>query len=220
MDEFETIKQQMEARRHSLAEKLEALENQVSESVQGVTDAVSNVTGVVQDTVESVKGSVENVKDSLQDTVGAVKDTFDLPLQVEKHPWLMLGGAVVAGFVAGRLLPAMTTSPPSPPKERTFRDTPRWEAESSSEHYATAAHATEAQAPTNGHHKASWFQGLAGLVTPELEKLKNLAMATALGLVRDYVKQGVPSELGTQLAGMIDSITTKLGAQPDRKSVV
>jgi len=223
MDEFETIKLQMEAKRSSLADKLEALEQQVSDSVQGVTDAMSNVTGVVQDTVESVKGSVENVKDSLQDTVGAVKETFDLPLQMERHPLIMLGGAMAVGFMAGRLLPDMTTAAATTgaaasalPREHTFRERSPWESEEpEQQHYANSRRPT-----TNGHHKASWFDGLKNLVTPEMEKLKNLALATALGLVRDYMKQGVPSELGTELAGMIDNITTRLGAQPLHENLV
>jgi len=110
MDDFEAIKQQMEARRSSLADKLEALESQVAEGVQEVTNVVSNVKEVVEDTVETVKGSVESVKDSVQETVGAVKETFDLNRQMDQHPWIVLGGAFSLGFLAGRVIPDLSTT--------------------------------------------------------------------------------------------------------------
>jgi len=108
MDDFEAIKQQMEARRSSLTDKLEALESQVAEGVQEVTNVVSKAKEVVQDTVETVKDSVESVKDSVQDTVGAVKETFDINRQMDQHPWIMLGGAFSLGFLAGRVLPDLS----------------------------------------------------------------------------------------------------------------
>jgi hypothetical protein len=39
----------------------------------------------------------------VDDTFRVVKRTFDLPYQVEQHPWMMVGGAVVAGYMLGCL---------------------------------------------------------------------------------------------------------------------
>ena len=39
----------------------------------------------------------------------AVKRTFDLRYQTQQHPWLMVGGSVMAGFTAGKLLGRWTT---------------------------------------------------------------------------------------------------------------
>ena len=64
----------------------------VKESVQGTVDSVK----------ETVQGTVDSVKETMSDTVEGVKQTFDLHRQVDQHPYLMVGGAVVVGFVAGR----------------------------------------------------------------------------------------------------------------------
>ena len=221
MDEFEAIKRQMEARRSSLAEKLEALECQVAETVQGVTSAVSNVKDVVQDTVDTVK-------DSVQDTVGAVQDSLDVSLQVQNHPWIMLGGAFAVGYVIGQVLPDMPSSSrpmgvPPPQGRPTGHDGPtngisnggtsnggtaRWPSSLASEAPAGAPAA-----------RPSWLHEIGQSFAPEIDKFKGLALGAALGLVRDYVKKAVPPDLGNQLAGMIDSVTSKLGGQPVRDNL-
>jgi len=199
----------MEARRSSLAEKLEALESQVADTVQGVTSAVSNVKDVVQDTVDSVK-------DSVQDAVGAVQDSFDRTLQMENHPWIVLGGAFALGFMAGKVLPdvpSATHEPTAQPNGRPMgHDGASNGGVSSWPASATASAAAQPQ-------RSSWLQDLGRSLAPEIDKFKGLALGAALGLVRDYVKKAVPPDLGNQLAGMIDSATSKLGGQPvrDRK---
>ena len=45
---------------------------------------------------------VEHVKGTVGDTVATVKRTFDLPSQTEQHPWPMVGGAVLVGYMLGR----------------------------------------------------------------------------------------------------------------------
>lgn len=224
MDEFEAIKTQMEARRSSLAEKLEALENQVADSVQGVTSAVSNAKEVVQDTVDSVKDSVESVKDSMQETMGSVKEAFDFERQFDNHPWLLMGGALVLGFAAGQALPDM------PATGRSSRSNGRTPSP-----YGNGSHRAEGLAGTTStpatagvmsaasmsaaqqpQQKPSWFHSIAQSLAPEIDKLKALAIGTALGLARDYVKKSVPPDLGNKLSGMFDDMTQKLGGQPVR----
>jgi ElaB/YqjD/DUF883 family membrane-anchored ribosome-binding protein len=226
MDEFEVIKQQMEARRSSLAEKLEALENQVAESVQEVTSAVSTVTEVVQDTVETVKGSVQEtvqtVKGSVQDTVGAVKETFDLSRQMEAHPWVCMAGAFGFGFVAGHMLGGGQEGYAS--RRSTFWDDPGTVSPSSASQgtYASSSqgnYRSQAATDTNGRHRSSWMAGISSLLGPEVDKLKGVAIGAALGLFRDAISQSAPPDLGRQLCEVIDSITTKLGGQPIRDNL-
>jgi len=204
MDEFEVIKSQMEARRSSLADKLEALEHQVSDSVQEMTNAVSTVTDVVQGTVESVKDSVEEtvatVKDTFQDTVDSVKDTFDFAQHMDNHPWICMTGAFGLGFMGGKLIPG---SGPSSPAfwDQLSKPQPRYAEPATNGH-------------TNGHHANSWFESLSSMLGPEIDKLKGLAIAYGLGLVRDNLIQAVPPDLGNQVKEMIDNFTSRMGAQP------
>lgn len=82
MDEApELIRQQMNETRAQLGDKLQSLEQQVSDSVQSTGEAVSATAEAVQDAVQSVS------------------DAFDIQLQINRHPWLVLGGAAFAGYV-------------------------------------------------------------------------------------------------------------------------
>jgi len=110
------IEQQMEETRSSLTEKVAALETQVVGTVQTATqavqDTVSTVKSAVQETVSAVKDSVQEsvaaVKDTVQGSVDAVKEnvkeTFDMKRHVQENPYLMIGGAAVAGLITGLLV--------------------------------------------------------------------------------------------------------------------
>jgi len=196
------IKRQMQARRDSLAAKLEALEQQVTSGVNEVTSTVSDV----RDTVE---GTVGTVKDSVEQTLETFRDTLNLPLQIERHPWAMLGGAVALGFVGGRMLPA------EPAPALASRGDPRRTGFIGRSHEGFVPEETaaghQASPPRQQQESPSFF---ARFLAPEVQKLKALALGTALGLVRDYVARSTPPEIGGQLREMFDSVATKIGAEP------
>jgi hypothetical protein len=91
------IRQQMDDTKNELTHKLQSLEHQVSETVQSTGSAVNATVGAVQETVESITGAV-------QDAVKSVTSAFDLQQHVEKHPWIVLGGAVVLGYLSCELV--------------------------------------------------------------------------------------------------------------------
>ena len=100
-NEAELIRQQMTETRTALTEKLETLEEEVASKVKGTTETVAETVETVK---EAVEGTVHTVKETVENTVETVKDTFDVNRQVERHPWMMFGGAVLLGFVGGRLV--------------------------------------------------------------------------------------------------------------------
>lgn len=102
-DTPEVIRQQMEDTKSQLTEKLESLEHQVSESVQSTGTAVAATAEAVQETVEAVTGAVH-------DAVHSVSNAFDFPRQVERHPWIAVGGSFALGYLASELLNAPTTA--------------------------------------------------------------------------------------------------------------
>jgi len=196
------IKRQMQARRDSLAAKLEALEQQV-------TDGVTEMTSTVSDVRDSVEGTVGTVKDSVEHTLESVRDTLNLPLQVERHPWAMLGGAVALGFIGGRILPG------EPGPSLASRGDPRRTGFIGQTHQGfvpeqTAPGHQAAPAPQQQESPSLFARFLA----PEIQKLKGLALGTAIGLVRDYVARSTPPEIGGQLREMFDSMAVKMGAEP------
>jgi ElaB/YqjD/DUF883 family membrane-anchored ribosome-binding protein len=81
----------------------ERLEQGVKDTAQGVaavaTDAADAVKETAGVTADAFKETVDTVKGAAHDAVASVKDAFD----VWRHPWLLLGGAAILGFVVGTL---------------------------------------------------------------------------------------------------------------------
>jgi hypothetical protein len=189
-DQTEVIRQQMEGTRTALTEKLVMLEAQVTDKVQQATSSVA-------ETVESVSEAVDNVKESVSETVDAVKNSFDLNWHAEHHPWLLLGGAALLGFVGGRMLrgpdrPRETRRqreyyPPSPPSAP-----PR----------LTAEEKPKEQSP-----------GLLDRFSEEVSSLKKIGIGMAMGVLREVVAHAVPNALGPPVAQVINNVTEKLGGQ-------
>jgi len=200
------LRQEMEDTRMSMTEKLERLETKVANTVEGAANAVT-------ETVESVKGAVEGtvetVKDSVQGTVAAVKETFDVPLQVNRHPWLMMGGSVALGFAVGHLIggpaPSTQASPSGPARKPQKGHGNGWSGSKQTETARPAAAKPEGP---------SLLAKLTQQFGPEMDKLKGLAIGAMLGLVRDMVNKATPPQVGSQIAQVIDDITSKLGGKP------
>ncbi|WP_447979567.1 DUF883 family protein [Candidatus Nitrospira bockiana] len=75
--------------RNAIGEKLELLERRVQDTVEGAKLSVEEV--------------IDRVKDAADDLLDKTKQRFDPSYQVQQHPWMMVGGAIVAGYVLGLL---------------------------------------------------------------------------------------------------------------------
>jgi ElaB/YqjD/DUF883 family membrane-anchored ribosome-binding protein len=228
--EAEVIKEQMEETREDLAKKLERLETQVAGAVENVTGTVEAVSHTVEQVKEAVADTVDTVKESVTGTVESVKETvretFDLPEHVRRHPWLGFGGSFIAGFVAGRLvhplLPQGLGSSFFPrgrrqaeegaPSLSTLAATSR-EADKHNGRRAEAAAPDRPVAAGPEERLPGWLESLAGTFSPELAKLKGLAIGTVLGLVRDQVARAVPPEMASRLTEVINDFTAKMGGE-------
>jgi ElaB/YqjD/DUF883 family membrane-anchored ribosome-binding protein len=98
-DQAELIRQQMQEKRAELSEKLQTLGEMLPKPE------------TVAETVESVSDSVTNTAETVQETVESVQDAFDLPKQVQEHPWLAVGGAVLVGYLAHGALTSRNGGP-------------------------------------------------------------------------------------------------------------
>jgi hypothetical protein len=184
----------MEDTRTNLSEKLETLQEKVVTTVESATTAVADTVATVTD---AVQGTVESVKEGVGGAVETVKETFNLPRQVERHPWAMFAGAAAVGFAAGKLLDLLPRGGHAVARGMS----------------AAAAPARPAHPPSEDGGK-SWLRWLAEAFGPEIDQVKGLAVGAALGLVRDLVAKAVPETLGPQIKDMIDSFTTKVGGKP------
>ncbi len=171
-DSPEVIRQQMEGTKSQLSNKLESLEHQVTETVQSTGSAVTATVGAVQETVETVTGAV-------QDALHSVGKAFDLQHHIETHPWLILGGSVVLGYMAADLLEASAKSSPwQNPASR-----PQSGAGNSGYGNGNAAgFAATAAASTHS----------AGSTNSPWQQLTSAATAAVIGIIQDAAAKVVP----------------------------
>jgi CBS domain-containing protein len=122
---------------------------------------------------------------------------FDIRRQVEQHPWLMIGGAAVAGAVAGHIATSfareLLTTPSSRTLVRSFR------------HSGEPMTAGRVSGQEAGHQEHSFFSDLGKTFEKELRAVKEVA----LGAARDLARVTLPPALGSQIAEAFDSATSK-----------
>ncbi|MBC7819099.1 MAG: hypothetical protein IAG10_19590 [Planctomycetaceae bacterium] len=157
----EAMRQHIEETKSQLWDKLDTLESQVSEAVT--------------ETVASVQETVSNVTDTVQDSVQSVSNAFDLPLQIERHPWIAFGGSFVLGYLASELLSA-------PPKKS--------ECEPCTEPRSSAS-ATQSQ-NGNGQHTFEPTQSSSSSSRSWAE-MRGMLTGTLMGAVSAMVSRGVPT---------------------------
>jgi hypothetical protein len=154
----------------------------------------------VMGTVQSAQDVVEDSIQVARDTVATVKRTFDIRRHVEQHPWPMVGGSALAGLVLAPLLqrmfgaPRRAASPARPARQR-----------GSGRVAAAPLPASQSLPPSR--------PGCLDLFHDEIAKVKGIAVSYVMGLVRDACKDSMP-QLASQIDGVMNSITTKLGGEP------
>jgi len=196
-DQAEVIRQQMEDTRTSMTEKIEALEKQVTETVKDTTQTVA-------ETVDTASETVSQTVSAISETVEAVRGTFDIPAQVDKHPWMAMGGAVALGYLVGMLLSprrhetTAATPAPTPTPMPTPAPTPQPAMSSSSSSSTLSG---------GGHEQHPNFADIFGNV-------KELAIGTAVGVLGQVIMAALPNDLKDGVSGILSDVTRALGGKP------
>jgi ElaB/YqjD/DUF883 family membrane-anchored ribosome-binding protein len=195
----DVIRHQIEETRSHLTEKLETLEAEVKETVQSARQTVESAKESVQETISSVKQKVETAKET-------VKRTFDIPYQVDRHPWAMLGLSAASGVVLGALLGG---------RPNTGRRVARRMSEASVEPTlrTEGGPAVESRLTHDGSGAPGFMDKLTGQLGDEFEKVKDLAISTLVGVVSDVAKRSIPA-LGGAVEDMLVRATEQFGAPP------
>jgi len=232
MADPEVIQAQMEETRHRLAENLDKLTRQTADTVQEVASTVSQTVESVQESVEAVtdavQGSVEAVTETVHETVGGMKDFFDIAGHVDRNPWLMIGGATALGFFVSRMfmspapsrqalppppsLPPPTSTPMSMPTP-TAAKAPEMNFGTSTGAQRLEGHWPEEQTQQKSESKG-FLEGLAESYAPLLDKLKSFAIGAAMGVARNVIAPSGAPGIASDIRGMIDDFTKKMGGQP------
>lgn len=176
-----------------IRKKMEHTRESLTDKLETLED---KILGSVQQATSAVNQTVANVKETVNEGMTSVKDAVDIPAHVDRHPWLALGGSVLCGFMLGSMFSG--SREPRPRRPTTFRPP------GSNGTQATPESASAGSAPG----------GLLGVLDPEIQHLKGLAVGAALGMVREMLSEQVPSHMGAQLRQVIDGITQKLGGEP------
>jgi ElaB/YqjD/DUF883 family membrane-anchored ribosome-binding protein len=193
--------------RSALTEKLQTLETKVLGTLDSAAD---NVGQTVHEVGSTMRETAETVRVAMRETASSVRDAFDVSRHVENHPWLMLGGSVIAGYVGGVLLDNLEQgrmpslpAPPAPPL-RAEQLLPE----------GSEVRERLGAAPPARRRGFGFLRELADAFAPELEKLKAAAVGMALSVLRDKINESVPAQMHENINEMMDRITVKLGGEP------
>lgn len=202
VDKTELIRQRMARTRESLSMKLDALEDRTLGVVKDTTDAVVNVAETVEHTVESATKAVQN-------TVKQSAKMLDLGRQVEKHPWPAMGAAVATGFIASWMVSRLTDRGG---RQSTMQHYPHYEPVPAG--MQAMAQSQPSRQPEPSTAQPSFFTSIAGILAPSLDSLKDMAIGTAVGVVKDMAHQNVPQEWTQKIDEVIDDFTEKIVGAP------
>jgi len=196
------IRDEMEQTRASLADKLGALEDQVRETVSGAKEAVSS-------TVEGVKEVVSTVTD----TVDSVKEQFSLSKQFDENPWLAMGAAVAAGFVAAQLLNRAGAAMPAA-VTKTLAEPLPLQMQRPAADVAPRAAETKQQGGAVLSSLESLMPGMSGVANAAVSQLGGLAVGGLMGVIREMVSTHLPQEWKGEVTKFVDQIADQLGGKP------
>jgi ElaB/YqjD/DUF883 family membrane-anchored ribosome-binding protein len=191
----ELIRQQMSRTRESLRQKLDALEDRTLGVVENTADAVANVAETVEDTVETAKEAVTK-------TTEKAAQMFDINRHVDEHPWAVMGGAVATGFALSVLLSRTRSTAEVNGGPAPYDVYPRYEPQPASSYE---------ESHEESEPRQSWLSSLMEQFAPQLDTLKQLAIGTAVGTLRDLALRNIPREWSKDFAGLFDSFTERLG---------
>jgi ElaB/YqjD/DUF883 family membrane-anchored ribosome-binding protein len=159
--------------RNAISQKIEMLEHRFQETVEGTKTTVEEI--------------VDRVKEAADDFVDRTKQTFDPTYQVYQHPWAMVGGAILVGYVLGTLESRMSSGreasgvypyyPPNAPEEEGA-----------------------AVMPTRSSHLSNLWQDVSHEISGEIEHAKGALIEVGRTFIHDFFQQALPA-LGQTLAG-------------------
>jgi ElaB/YqjD/DUF883 family membrane-anchored ribosome-binding protein len=159
--------------RTAISQKIEMLEHRIQETVE--------------ETRTTVEEMVDRVKDAADDFVDRTKQTFDPTYQVHQHPWAMVGGAILVGYVLGTLESRMASGA-RPSGVYSY--------------YPTDAEQEGAPVmPTTGRlQQSTLWQEVSQEISGEIEHAKHAMIEVGRTFVRDFFQQALPA-LGQSFFG-------------------
>ena len=152
--------------RNAISQKIEMLEHRIQETVEG--------------TKTTVEEMVDRVKDAADEFVDRTKETFDPTYQVQRHPWAMVGGAILVGYVLGTLESRMSSGPGS---SGVY---PYYPPDAGQEGASIMPSA-------GGRRESNMWQEISREMSGEIEHAKHAVIEVGRTFVRDFFEQALPA---------------------------
>jgi ElaB/YqjD/DUF883 family membrane-anchored ribosome-binding protein len=112
------IRRDIEDRRAAMTEKVGMVAERAQETMEGVKSTINRAMAGFKQVQETVEGTtsaadtlIESVKLIVDETAERVNTTADLLHQVRQNPWIMLGGAILLGYILGSLAREASSAP-------------------------------------------------------------------------------------------------------------
>lgn len=159
--------------RNAISQKIEMLEHRIEETVEGTRTTVEEM--------------IDRVKDVADEFVDRTKQTFDPTYQVHQHPWAMVGGAVLVGYVLGTLESRMASG------ARSAGVYPYYPPDATQEGAAVM--------PTVGRwQQSNLWQEVSQEISGEIEHAKHAMIEVGRSFVQDFF-QALPALAESVLGG-------------------
>jgi ElaB/YqjD/DUF883 family membrane-anchored ribosome-binding protein len=172
----------MAQRTHSIQQDLKdidqtraSMERKFEQLEQRIQGGVESARSTAFDFVDHVRNTVDDVVERAEEFVERTKQTLDPAYQVQRHPWAMIGVAIVAGYILGSLETRRSFKHPAQRRLPYYEgEENRMDRVSSSENIWT---------------------GIADQFQEELERVKGAFVEAGRSFVHDLFQQVLPTLL-------------------------
>ena len=131
----------------------------------------------------------ERARETVKGAKAAVKHTINVHYQVDQHPWKMVGASILVGYMLGRVTSGGSASSQIDGQRILILDTPVVTGTSSTSQKLIEQDFSSRSKP----HESELSRSILEPYKDELAIIKMAAIGAVVGVVRDLIKQAVPT---------------------------
>ncbi|NTU84301.1 MAG: hypothetical protein HGA45_33895 [Chloroflexales bacterium] len=172
----------------------------MAQGTEPIRQDIDEIRGSMAETLEEIEARVRGTVDS---TVGNVRQAFDLKHQVNEHPWLSLGLAVVAGYMLGNMdgddrpsprygQPGQAMRYYAEPGDRPAGDRPAGGGSDQNVAPSSGLSSKQDYSQYGQREQGGMFAHLAGPIGDELQTIAIATVKSATRLLRESLQSNIP----------------------------